>query len=48
VSTSTDPVRQRMAAANPARPEAEPPGDVMSAAVLLDMIDEEWGDGTQI
>ena len=43
MSTSTDPVRQRMAAANPARPEAEPPGDVMSAAVLLDMIDERSG-----
>jgi len=32
-----------MAAANPARPEAEPPGDVMSAAVLLDMIDDRSG-----
>ena len=43
MSTSKDPVRQRMAAANPARTEAEPPGDVMTAAVLLDMIDERRG-----
>jgi hypothetical protein len=43
VSTNTDPVRQRMAAANPARPEAEPPGDVMNAAVLLDVIDDRSG-----
>jgi hypothetical protein len=43
VSTSTDPVRQRVAAANPARPEAEPPGEVMAAAALLDVIDDRSG-----
>ncbi|MEA2009144.1 MAG: two-component regulator propeller domain-containing protein, partial [Actinomycetota bacterium] len=43
MSTSTDPVRQRMAAANPANTEADPPGEVMSAAVLLAMIDDRSG-----
>ena len=32
-----------MAAVNPARPEADPPGGVMSAAVLLDTIDDRSG-----
>ncbi len=43
MSANTDPVRQRMAAANPARPEAKPPEEVMSATVLLDMIDDRSG-----
>ncbi len=43
MSTSTDPVRQRMAAANPAQPEVELPGDIMAAAVLLDVIDGRSG-----
>ncbi|MEA2024779.1 MAG: hypothetical protein U9N79_10905, partial [Actinomycetota bacterium] len=43
MSTSTDPVRQRVAAANPARTDAEPPETVMTAAVLLDVIDDRSG-----
>ena len=32
-----------MSAANPVQPEAEPPGEVMTAAVLLDLIDDRSG-----
>ena len=44
MSTTTDPVRQRMAAANPAPVGVEPPGDVMTADALLAVIDDRSGD----
>jgi len=47
VSTTTDPVRRRMAAANPAPVGVEPPGGLMSADVLLAVIDDRSGDMTQ-
>jgi hypothetical protein len=46
VNTSTDPVRIRMAAANPVPPDAEPPSEVIGAAALLDLIDERSGEMT--
>ncbi len=39
MTTSSDPVRSRMAAANPAPPDAEPPRAVMTADDILDIID---------
>ncbi|MDH3730716.1 MAG: hypothetical protein OES13_06295 [Acidimicrobiia bacterium] len=39
MNTTTDPVRRRMTAANPAHIEATPPEDVMTAEALFDVID---------
>ncbi len=41
--TGTDPVRTRMAEANPAPPGVEPPEAVMTADVVLDLIDARSG-----
>ena len=43
MSTDLDQVRLRMVAADPAPPGAEPPAGVMTADVLLDLIDERSG-----
>lgn len=46
MSTSTDPVRARMAAANPAPVDAELPGVLLDGDVLLDVITERSGEMT--
>ncbi len=43
----TDPVRMRIAAANPAPNDAEIPGDILAAHALLDVIDERSGEVAQ-
>lgn len=47
MSTTVDPVRQRMAEANPAPIGVEPPGDVMTADALLAVVDDRSGDMAQ-
>ena len=47
MSTTIDPVRRRMAAANPAPIGVEPPGDVMTADALLAVVDDRSGEMEQ-
>jgi len=44
MTTNTDPVRQRMAAADPAAVDAEPPSGLLDHAALLDLIIERNGE----